>query len=57
MKRLVLVIAAIGIAVLLIGGVALAATLEGTGGDDTLIGDKGFDTCLNGELKKLALLG
>jgi hypothetical protein len=34
-KQLVLVLAAIGLAVLLIGGVAWATTLEGTGGDIT----------------------
>ena len=43
MKRLVLVLAAIGVAVPLICGVALAATMEGTGGDDTLTGTGGAD--------------
>jgi hypothetical protein len=38
-KRIILILAAIGTAVLLIGGVALSATPEGTGGDGTLPGD------------------
>ncbi len=38
MKRLILVLAALGTAVFMIGGVALAATLEGTDGDDALTG-------------------
>lgn len=44
MKRIVLVLAATGVAVLMIGGVALAAATEGTGGGDTLAGTRGADT-------------
>ena len=44
MKRLILVFAALGTAVLMIGGVALAATIEGTGGEDMLTGTAEADT-------------
>jgi len=39
MKRFILVLVATGAAVLMIGGIALAAAIEGTGGDDALPGD------------------
>jgi hypothetical protein len=44
MKRIILVLVAIGTAVLMIGGVALAAAIEGTSGDDTLTGTGEADT-------------
>jgi hypothetical protein len=43
-KRIILVLAAIGTAVAIIGGIALAAEGDGTGGDDTLTGTGGADT-------------
>jgi hypothetical protein len=44
MKRIILVLAAALAAVFLIGGVALAATIDGTDGDDTLAGTGEADT-------------
>ena len=43
MKRILLVLATIVAAVLMVGGVALAATKIGTDGPDTLMGTKGSD--------------
>ncbi len=44
MRRIVLVLAAIGMAVSMVGGIALAATIDGTGGDDELAGTGEADT-------------
>lgn len=43
MRRLVLLLAAVGTILLVTSGVVLAATLRGTGGDDALNGTKGSD--------------
>lgn len=42
-RRLVLTLAVVGVAIVLAGGVALAATINGTEGNDTLSGTSGTD--------------
>ena len=70
MKRVTLLVAAVGVAMLLASGVALAATFDGTPGPDTFVGTdrpddirgRGGDDTLSGagaidRLRGLACLG
>ena len=55
MRKSILVLATIGLALLLASGVAWAATVQGTGDPDTLIGTDQGDRIVRGQIE--ALLG